>query len=153
MTTSELEREAVAHANLPVHRRHSEASNRARAEEFAKKSAHAWSLRLKGYNLTHIGEEMGVSFPTAQKYVEWAMENIPSVIESAEDFKRVALDRIEAWVAALEPQRAEGDVMAYRVSQSLLDQQAKILGVYTQRLDVSAHLTYSVEGVDMADDL
>jgi Putative ATPase subunit of terminase (gpP-like). len=109
----------------------------------------AWMLRLQGYQPAEIATACRIELPTVYKYLRWARDNLPSAIDGAEDFIRVSYDRLEIQYRQLERGRAEGNELAHRVSVSIIDQQAKLLGIYTMKLDLTAKVNYAIEGVDM----
>lgn len=119
------------------------------APERLKARIHAWALRLQGYSVADIAEDLGVTNQTAYNHLEWAQKNLPSAHRSAEDFIRTSIDRLEVQYRQLSIGRELGSEMAHRVSAALVDQQAKMLGVYTMKLDVKAEVKYVIDGVDM----
>lgn len=120
----------------------------------------AWKLRVTGYNIQDIAEELGISVGTAHADVRWCLDNLPAAYESAEDFRRVALPRLDEQYRRLTAGRTitiEGEPVyepptetAMRVAQSALDLQAKLLGAYApSRIDGSVTVKTVLAGVDV----
>jgi hypothetical protein len=124
--------------------------------------AKAWKLRVDGYSVQDIAAELNVSHGTAHADVRWCLDNLPAAYESAEDFRRVALPRLDDQYRRLTAGRTviiEGEPVvesptetAMRVAQSALDLQAKLLGAYApSKVDGSVVVKYELAGVDTDD--
>lgn len=124
----------------------------------------AWKLRLMGYGIEHIAEELRVSHGTAQADVRWALDHLPSAYESAEDFRRITLKQLDDQFRRLTQEREiidneTGRVIklpptetAERVALANKDLQAKLLGAYApSKVDGSVVVKYSLAGVDVDD--
>jgi hypothetical protein len=123
-----------------------------KAQEVDTNAAHhpryeAWRMRVQGYSAPAIAAQLGVSVVMAYKYLEWVKTEHPEIV--VQDFLQITLERIETQYLQLEPARLRNDVMAHRVSKELMDMEAKLLGMYTVKVEHSQKITFSVDGVDM----
>lgn len=106
----------------------------------------AWRLRLSGYSIQDIADEMNCSVSTAHGYIKWAMENLPSAYTTAEEFRHVSLSQLEQQYKRLVEMDTEGSV---RVALQVKDMQAKLLGAYAPtKVDATVKTQYQIVGVD-----
>lgn len=124
-------------------------AEKAEAPDRLARRIEAYRLKVQGYSYQDIADKIDVSYPTAVSDVQWAIRNLPTAIETTEDFTKVTIDRIEQQLAQLSGSRAAAEDAAHRTSATLMDLQARLLGVMTSKTEVSAHVNYVVEGVDM----
>lgn len=109
----------------------------------------AYKKRLQGYQVVDIADALQISVPTAYRYIEWAQANLPVAHRNIDEFIRTSVDRLEIQYSQLDQGRILADPIAHRVSAALLDQQAKLLGAYTVKIEHSGKVEYLVDGVDM----
>lgn len=117
--------------------------------ERVRKCIEAYKKRLQGYSLWDIAEGMSLSMSTVSRYLEWANENLPVAYCNIDEFIRTSVERLEIQYSQLNKDRMLGDLVAHRVSAAILDQQAKLLGAYTVKIEHSGQVEYVIEGVDM----
>jgi hypothetical protein len=104
-----------------------------------------WKLRIQGYTLVNIAEQLGISYGTAHADMQWCYKNAPMAYESAEEFRHIGIAQLEQQYQMLVTPRVildtteTGDIverveapslMALKVAQSAKDMQAKLLGAY-----------------------
>lgn len=109
----------------------------------------AWQLKIQGYSIDLIAQQLGKSTQTIYLYFEWCMRQLPHVKEQLEEFTRVTVLRLEAQYRQLAIARFKGDIMAHKVSLDILDQQGKLLGVHKMSVEIDNRVTYELVGVDM----
>lgn len=118
-------------------------------DETLKRRINAWKMRLLGHSFITIAEELDVSIGTAHADVRWCHENLPLAFDSTQDFRHIALERIESWFVALAEACARGDDSAIKTSNMLTDMQAKLLGGYAPtRVDATVRTQYEIIGVN-----
>ncbi len=111
-----------------------------------KERVNAWRLRLVGYSMIDIAEELGISVGTAHADVHWAQEHLASAYESAEAFRRVSLPQLDQQYRELLAMRTE---TAHRVAMGVKDLQAKLLGAYAPtRIDANIKTQYEIVDVN-----
>lgn len=120
-----------------------------------------YRLRVKGYTLETIAEEMNISVGTAYADLEWCFANLPPVFANAEDFRRVSVPQLEGMFEQLVTpqvvleQTETGEtvqrlqmpsVQALRTAKEIKDTQAKLLGAYKPVVvdDGAETITYTV---------
>lgn len=109
-----------------------------------------YRLRILGYTLETIAEEMNMSYETARLDLRWCFNNLPPVYANAEDFRRVSIPQLENIFQMLVTPRTVVQVLesgetlqhvelpslqALKVAREVKDTQAKLLGAY-QAVDV-----------------
>lgn len=111
----------------------------------------AWQLRIKGYSIIDIADELGISVGTAHADVRWCIDHLPPAFETTEDFRRISLQQLEKQYERVTAGR-NGEPpteIAERVGIAIKDLQAKILGALAPtRIDSSIKLEYNITGVD-----
>lgn len=106
----------------------------------------AWRLRLAGYSILDIAEELGVSVGTAHADLKWAMANLTSAYESAEAFRHLSIPQLEEQYRRLLEMGTES---SHRVALAVKDMQAKLLGAYAPtKVDATVKTQYQIVGVD-----
>ena len=114
----------------------------------------AWNLRLRGYSIQEIGEELRISIGSAHSDLKWCHENLPPAYETAEDFKRISLQQLDAQYRRVTSGR-NGEPptdIAERVAIAIKDAQAKLLGAYAPtRVDATVQTQYEIVGVETKD--
>lgn len=120
-----------------------------------------YRLRVMGYTLETIAEELNMSYGTAHGDLEWCFANLPPVFANAEDFRRVSVPQLEGMFEQLVTpqvvleQTDTGEtiqrlqmpsVQALRTAKEIKDTQAKLLGAYKPVVvdDGAETITYSV---------
>lgn len=117
--------------------------------EQTKRRIEAWRLRIQGYSAGEVAKKQKVSLAMIYKDWEWGKTHLPVAMANAEDFKHVSLERLEQQYRQLSAARNRADDSAHRVSLAILETQAKILGVLSNKVDVSGNLKYEIVGVDL----
>jgi DNA-directed RNA polymerase specialized sigma24 family protein len=110
----------------------------------------AWKLRIQGYSIVDIAEELDIGIGTAHKDVKWCIANLPAAYETAEDFKHVSLEQLEKQYKRVMAGR-DGEPpteIAERVGVAIKELQARLLGALSPtRVDSSMKLEYNITGV------
>lgn len=109
-----------------------------------------WKLRIQGYTIVDIAEELDIAVGTAHKNIQWCLKNLPAAFETVEDFKRIALSQLEKQYQRVTSER-NGEPpteIAERVGVAIKELQAKILGALSPtKVDSSMRLEYNITGV------
>lgn len=110
----------------------------------------AYILRIRGYPVELIAEQMGVTRAMAYRYLEQVRRERPELQQVMSEFLLVSLDQLEYQYMQLDPGRSRGDVMAHKVSKELIELRAKLLGAFNVNLNVStaAPVMYQIVGVE-----
>src|SRR5262245_9869714 len=96
----------------------------------AQRKAAAWSLRVEGKTLREIADAVGISVPRVHGILKEEMERLAqAATEDAAAYRELTLARLEAPFAALWPQAQAGHVPSVNAAVSILDRQAKLLGL------------------------
>jgi len=109
--------------------------NEVRAAERETRCAEAWALRLKGFSVREISEQLNISVGTASKYLRTVLEELQTTsIEGAETWRRLELDRLDALLRAWQPiARAPSDPEAARGAAIVIraiEAQSRLLGLF-----------------------
>ncbi len=100
-----------------------------RTERNEERRAKAFELRKAGAGYRRIGRELGVSHDTAHKDVRKVLRRlIARTQESAEEARRLDLERLDAMLLALAPQIRDGRIGAITNGVKILERRAKMLG-------------------------
>lgn len=111
----------------------------------------AWSLRIKGYSIYNIADELHLSVGAVHADIKWCLANLPAAYESTESFRHMAMDALDEQLARLQSGR-NGEPptdTAERVIVAIRDMQAKLLGAYAPtKVDASVKTQYEVLGIE-----
>jgi predicted transcriptional regulator len=107
----------------------------------------AWRMRIEGYPVTAIAQELGVSYVMVYSYLKWIRQEHPEIV--LDEFIDLSLERLDILLLRLAPGVKRGEVMAIRVSKEIIEAQMKLKGAYNVNHNVTAQVSFSVEGVDM----
>lgn len=107
-----------------------------------------WKKRLEGWSGHETAEQLGVSYVTVYADLKWCYANLPCSYGGADEVLRVSLERLEQMIRVMAPRRSEGDADAVRLTDQLIDRQAKLMGLYTARLELR-QVNYTIESVDL----
>lgn len=129
------------------------------AGELTVRRAKAWKLRILGYSIHDIAEELNVAVSTAHADVRWCLDNYPPAYETAEDFRRVSLLQLDRQYRMLmdgrlkydedgqpvlgadgKQMRDEPNESAQRVAMGVKELAAKMLGALAPR-EISGDIT------------
>lgn len=94
--------------------------------------ARAWKLRISGYSLAEIAEELHYSTRGACEDIQWCQENYPPAYETVDDFRRASLATLDAQIKRLVKRLEQGDGTdtTEHVLQKAREQQARLLGAF-----------------------
>lgn len=108
----------------------------------AQRRARVWKMRIMGYSVAEIAEELKCAFGTAHGDIKWCLKNYPPAYESADELRHVSLERLDAQyrrvlsprprydeqanVVGYDPPMERGELIAQRA----LDMMHKLLGAY-----------------------
>jgi hypothetical protein len=123
---------AIPQPQMPKQLQH---LNEVRAAERETRCAEAWALRLKGFSVREISEQLNISVGTASKYLRTVLEELQATsIEGAETWRRLELDRLDALLRAWQPiARAPSDPEAARGAAIVIraiEAQSRLLGLF-----------------------
>jgi len=123
---------AIPQPQMPKQLQH---LNEVRAAERETRCAEAWALRLKGFSVREISEQLNISVGTASKYLRTVLEELQTTsIEGAETWRRLELDRLDALLRAWQPiARAPSDPEAARGAAIVIraiEAQSRLLGLF-----------------------
>jgi predicted transcriptional regulator len=115
----------------------------------AERRAKALELRKQGMSYREIGRALGVSRTAAHKYVTKELDAIRAETRaSAEQLREIELERLDRYLAALEPKIVEGDDKAIATALRVMERRAKLTG-----LDAPQRSEVTVGGADVVDRL
>lgn len=103
------------------------------AIERAEKKAAALDFRRQGYTYAAIAAELGISAPTAHRYVQDAIAEIPQ--EAAEEVRTMMIGRLDAMMSKCYEQLDMGegvDAGLFEMILKLDDRRARLLGIYRE---------------------
>lgn len=90
----------------------------------------AIKLRITGQTVTTIAEQLGVSKPSACRYVQTALGQLAALQEKdAEQLRTLQRERLDALLAAVWPQAQEGDLKAIQTVVKIMERLSKLLGL------------------------
>jgi hypothetical protein len=101
--------------------------SQARAERRSK-TIQALGLRASGATYRQIGDALGVSEPTAWRLVQRESESM--IRESASEVLELELQRLDRMLMGLWPDAIDGNVPAVLATLRIMEQRAKLLGLY-----------------------
>lgn len=124
------------------------------SDETTLRRLKAWKLRLHGYSHEDIADALEVGIATAYRDIRWCIDNLPPAFESAEDFRRISLKRLEQQVTRLitrlQSGASENPDVTERVLIAVQDTQAKLLGAYApSRIDSSVTVKTELVGIPL----
>jgi hypothetical protein len=117
--------------------------NALRHDERETRRAEAWALRLEGNTVRQIAEAMDISVGAAGKYLQETLAELGTESrESAESWRQIQLDRLDAVVAAwlpisrdpTQPEAARGGALVIRAVEA----QSRLLGLLVAVIDAPA---------------
>lgn len=122
------------------------------ADPRLKRRLEAWNLRIRGHAIEQIAALMNVSVGTAHADIRWCLDHLPAAYESAQDFRTVAVRRLDEQYLMLTAPGPAGEPpseTALRVAQAAQDMQAKLLGAYAPtKVDGSMTVKTVLVGID-----
>lgn len=88
-------------------------------------------LRMAGYSVTKIAEALNIAKSTASVHVKRALKELAdSTLDTTANYRTLNMQRLERLLAGVWPAASSGkDWKATREARSILDQQAKLLGM------------------------
>jgi len=104
-----------------------------------ERRAHALELRKRGMSYRQIGQELGVSRNTAHKYVTAELDELRAETRaSAEQLRDLELERLDQYLARLQPKIEDGDEKAIATALRVQERRAKLTGLDApQRTEVT----------------
>ncbi len=109
-------------ANSPVHSRRIQSAERQKT---------ALELRKRGGSFDNIAATMGISKSTAHNLVHKAIDQLKTTtLKKAEELKVLDLERLDSMLVGIYPKATAGDAKAINAVIKLMDQRAKLLGLY-----------------------
>lgn len=118
--------------------------SQAKAERHSR-TIQALQLRASGATYRQIGQALGVSEPTAWRLVQ--QESEAAIRESAAEVLELELQRLDRMQMGLWPDAIDGNVRAVEATLRIMDQRAKLLGLYDRAGDAQFPRGGDVEGV------
>lgn len=109
-----------------------------RAVESAARRKKIMALRMAGYTLQQIADQMGIAKQSVHKHVkEGLAADHEATRELAAEYREIELQRLEALHAAFATAAAGGDDKAAGVVLKASDQRAKLLALYTTKTEIT----------------
>ena len=104
-----------------------------------ERRAQALELRKRGMSYRQIGQELGVSRNTAHKYVTAELDELRAETRvSAEQLRDLELERLDQYLARLQPKIEDGDEKAIATALRVQERRAKLTGLDApQRTEVT----------------
>jgi len=104
-----------------------------------ERRAQALELRKRGMSYRQIGQELGVSRNTAHKYVTAELDELRAETRaSAEQLRDLELERLDQYLARLQPKIDDGDEKAIATALRVQERRAKLTGLDApQRTEVT----------------
>lgn len=116
--------------------------------EIIKRQQLALQLKQDGWSYRAIGEKLGVDYTTAYKDVKNAVNELNNLkLDSAEDYRALELARLDMLTKGLEPMARVGNPMAVNAYIKVMEQRAKLLGLYAPTKS-----EYSIKDLDKLSD-
>lgn len=116
--------------------------------EIIKRQQFALQLKQDGWSYRAIGEKLGVDHTTAYKDVKNAVNELNNLkLDSAEDYREIELARLDMLTKGLEPMARVGNPMAVNAYIKVMEQRAKLLGLYAPTKS-----EYSIKDLDKLSD-
>jgi len=116
--------------------------------QIRRRALECWKLRLMGYTLLDICEELGLSLGVVQRSVEIAKEEFPSVTEDVATVREMCVYQLcesLKWAQTVEPD--EDRYPKERIRIQVVDQLSKMFGLNSQRIELS-QVDYKIVGID-----
>lgn len=99
--------------------------------EIIKRQQMALQLKQDGLSYRAIGVKLGVDHTQAWHDVKNAVAELNKLtLSSAEDYRALELSRLDMLTKGLEPMAAVGNPMAVNAYVKVMEQRAKLLGLY-----------------------
>lgn len=99
-----------------------------------EREAKAVHLRILGYSFDRIASELGyANRSAARKSVQRALDAIPR--EAATELRQLELERLDMMQSRLAPALVKGHLGAIDRALKIMDQRAKLAGLYTEQHD------------------
>lgn len=99
--------------------------------EIVKRQQLALQLKQDGWTYRAIGEKLSVDHTQAWHDVKNAVAELNKLtLETAEDYRAVELARLDMLTKGLEPMARVGNPMAVNAYIKVMEQRAKLLGLY-----------------------
>ena len=127
--------------------------NALRHDEREARRAEAWALRLAGSTVRQIAEAMNVSVGTASQYLQETLAELQTDSrESADSWRQIQLDRLDAIVAAWlpisrNPTHPEATRAAAIVVRAV-EGQSRLLGLLVPMSDAPVSPAQSAESIE-----
>ena len=104
-----------------------------------ERRAQALELRKRGMSYRQIGQELGVSRNTAHRYVTEELDELRAETRaSAEQLRDLELERLDQYLARLQPKIEDGDEKAIATALRVQERRAKLTGLDApQRTEVT----------------
>lgn len=123
-------------------------ANKSAEAEAPERRHQALELRKFGLSYSAIGERLGVTANTACRYVKKEIEAINKLNnESAEELRRMELERLDLAMSAIAPQVRKGNLGAVDRWLRISERRSKLLG-----LDATPRMNYLDMFKQLADD-
>lgn len=113
----------------------------------ADKINRAYELRLKGRTYREIGEALGVSHVTAQKWIKSHLENV--TLPLVDEVRKQEVDRLTRYLDRLDDRVEEGDDKAIGLAIKISESLRKLLGVDVPVVAITEHHTVSALDMDI----
>ena len=95
-----------------------------------ERRAQALELRKRGMSYRQIGQELGVSRNTAHRYVTEELDELRAETRaSAEQLRDLELERLDQYLARLQPKIEDGDEKAIATALRVQERRAKLTGL------------------------
>lgn len=96
----------------------------------APRKAEALELRKAGYSFRKIAERLQISVGQAFKDVNNELKELAAQrLDSAEELRELELERLDMWLAALDPMVQVGNEGSIRTAVKIAERRAKLLGL------------------------
>lgn len=106
-----------------------------------------WHLRLQGFVIFEIAKQLGLSTSVVHDDLNWCRQNLAVARDGIEELADLSLERLEMQYRQLAPLREMRNEAGHRLSLNIIDLQAKLMGLYKTRIEVSIP-NFTVNGVD-----
>jgi DNA-binding CsgD family transcriptional regulator len=104
--------------------KHSEKRLKARYRE-----EYVLEKRKQGYTLATIAKELGIAEASVSKCATRALQRLNRIItDSAEEYRRMSLERLDSYLKALKPAMDKGDQKAIATAVKIDESRRKLMG-------------------------
>ena len=111
-------------------------------EQVAEEAARCYELKLTGATVRQIVKELGLTQGTVERRLDYAIEN--RVSSSAEEYRKIIIDRTERLLYLCETKVQAGDLHAIQTAAGLLDKLYKFNGLESVKIEHSGNVAFTV---------